>query len=53
MRMEQINALQLAHQNDLLEYTQALSEKTALVENMRSQIEKLEAGKKVRRFKLR
>lgn len=48
IKTEQINALQLVHQHDLKEHTQALSEKSALVENMRSQIEKLESGQKVK-----
>lgn len=45
LKAEQINALLLVHKNDLSEYTEKLSEKSALVENMRSQIEKFESAK--------
>lgn len=48
IKTEQINALQLVHKDELKKHTQVLSEKSALVENMRSQIAKMEAAQKVK-----
>lgn len=46
IKTEQINALEMVYKYDLDEATKTISENTSLIENMRSEIQKLEAKEK-------
>lgn len=50
IKIEQINALEMVYKYDLDEATKTISENTSLIENMRSEIQKLEAKEKENSF---